>query len=121
MLMQFGGFVFKENPVKINIKYGRNLNMVNITGCGSIILNRGKTPRVAEGEGVIVGRNTLRKFTELMAVFDESEESKMLVLPNGETFWSFFSKLSMVGEGDVEKIRYSFEFVEDCVKGWQDG
>jgi hypothetical protein len=115
--MQFGEFVFKENPVKINVKYGRNLNRINVTGVGEIILNRGKAARTVEGEGVIVGYDALQRFNKLAVLFETSEEAKILVLPNGKAFWSHFSKLAMNGEGNVGKVRYSFEFVEDCTNG----
>jgi hypothetical protein len=115
MLMQFGKFVFKENPVKLNVKYGRKLILVNIPEIGELAQNRGKVARIVSGEGIFFGSNAFEEFEKLVTLFDTVEESKMLVLPDNEMFWGYFSKLSLNGEG-ANKVKYSFEFVEDCLK-----
>ncbi|GHV30795.1 hypothetical protein FACS189481_5440 [Clostridia bacterium] len=116
MLMQFGEFVFKENPIKINVKYARNLNLITIPGLGEIVQNKGKAARIVNGEGLFCGQSALKEFERLTTLFESSDDTKLLVLPSGEIFFGYFSKLLLMGEGSAEKVRYSFEFIEDCLR-----
>ncbi|MDR2817769.1 MAG: hypothetical protein LBB04_03535 [Oscillospiraceae bacterium] len=116
MLMQFGEFVFKENPIKINIKYARNLNLISIPGVGEIVQNKGRLARIVNGEGLLCGQSALKDFEKLTALFEASDDAKLLVLPSGEIFPGYFSKLLFMGEGSAERVRYSFEFVENCLQ-----
>ncbi|MDR1354153.1 MAG: hypothetical protein LBJ38_01305 [Oscillospiraceae bacterium] len=116
MLMQFGEFIFKENPAKLHLKRNRKLTLINISETVELVQNRGRMARVAEGEGVFLGQNALEEFKKLTTMFDSNEEAKMLVLPHKEMFWAYFSKLLLVGSG-MDWAKYTFEFVEDCLKG----
>ncbi|MGN1034102.1 MAG: LysM peptidoglycan-binding domain-containing protein [Oscillospiraceae bacterium] len=85
-------------------------------GVGSLAQNIGKSARIVCGESVLIGEDAINEFERLVALFDLSQESKPLILPNGEMFFSYFSKLEMNGDGKHKKINYSFEFMEDMLK-----
>lgn len=83
---------------------------------GSFAQNIGKAARIVRGESVFVGEDAIDEFERLVALFDLNQESKLLILPNGEMFFSYFSKLEMNGSGRHKRINYSFEFIEDMLK-----
>lgn len=116
MKMRFGDFVFLENPTKLNLIYSKNINVVCVPDVGSFAQNIGKSARIVRGESVLIGENAIDEFEKLVALFDLNQESKLLILPNGEMFFSYFSKLEMNGNGKHKKINYSFEFIEDMLK-----
>lgn len=116
MKMQFGSFVFLENPIKLNLTYSKNINIIFIPDVGEFAQNVGRAAKIVRGEALFTGENSNYEFEKLVAFFDLSQESKLLILPNGEMFFSYFSKLELKGEGGAKKINYSFEFIEDMQK-----
>ena len=90
--------------------------MVCVPDVGSFAQNIGKSARIVRGESVLIGEDAIDEFEKLVALFDLNQESKLLILPNGEMFFSYFSKLEMNGNGKHKKISYSFEFIEDMLK-----
>ncbi|MGN1039732.1 MAG: hypothetical protein ACI4PI_03545 [Oscillospiraceae bacterium] len=92
----------KSYKIEFNI-YSKNINVVCVPDVGSFAQNIGKSARSVRGESVLIGEDAIDEFERLVALFDLNQESKLLILPNGEMFFSYFSKLEMNGNGKHKK------------------
>lgn len=114
MKMKYKGFEFDVNPKEFELIAKKNMSKVDIPN--KSFINDEVNPKglLVKGKGCFVGANALEKAHLLLLLFNKSG-SDFLFLPTGDVVKAYFTNLDISYSGSLDKVEYSFEFLEDTL------
>lgn len=112
MKMKYKGFEFDVNPKEFQLLASKNISKIDIPN--KTFVNNEINPKglTVKGKGSLIGENALEKAHLLLLLFNKSG-SDFLFLPTGDVVKAYFADLNISYSGSLDKVDYSFEFVED--------
>lgn len=110
--LQFGGFVFANNPRKIEIGQVQNLAAYVLPFYGSVTQNLGAQCRTVHCEGEVFSSDAAQTADAAAEIRALCSRVETLSLPTGEQFSAVVSRFSCAEEGDGRVLAYELDFVE---------
>ncbi len=109
--MQFGTFVFPNNPESLHMTYRRNYEMKPTTDGLWSLNSPARQGCIIEGEGVFFGSDALATFQRLLP-FLKNGTTANLWLPGQSAIPAILVKLELMEEACEDYLRYRFTFAE---------
>ena len=112
--LQFGDFLFEQNPRRIEVTYARNVVTHAVPAWGAETQDLGPRCRVVRCEGEVfapTAEGAMAKLSTIGAACAGGGPA-MLYLPTGERFSAAASRFSYAAQGDGRVLSYALEFVE---------
>ena len=113
--MQFGDYIFKYNPEKIEVLQGESLVEHFFPGKGMAVQNMGRKTRKIKCYGVFTGKKLADTLSQI-DIFTKRHTTgtaKMLFVPGIEPFYAVVKEFAVDMQGDGRLIPYTILFVEE--------
>lgn len=110
--MKYKGFVFDINPKGFKLSAQKNIAKTNLPSSGFVNQELNNKGLVVTGNGSFIGKDAMEKAHLLLRLFNK-KGSDFLFLPTGDVVKAYFSDMSITYSASLEKVDYTFEFVED--------
>ena len=112
--MQFGTYLFDQNPRRIELSQAHNLAAHTLPGTGVAMQDTGPRCRTARCEGEVFGDTAdtaLDRLASLAAACAPGLRGT-LYLPTGEQFTAAGSRFAYTAQGDGRVLAYVIDFLE---------
>lgn len=109
--MQFGTFVWPNNPEKLTVKFRRNVEVKPTASGLWSVSNTARFGRVFSGEGVFYGADAYQSFRALCAYFYSGTKAT-LVHPQWDSAQAYLTELTVTEQAGENYLRYQFSFQE---------
>lgn len=113
--MSFKEYVWRNNPVNLQVRWENRLQEHRLPYVGSMLEGIGRKYRVVTGEGDFYGADCYEQFASLSKIFEEGG-SGYLNLPGMMPIRALFRSLEMRCEPVENLVRYRFEFWEEVIE-----
>ncbi len=110
--LKYKDFTFPHNPRSIQVESQSRTAALLRPGIGGLAQNLGPACRVVRGEGAFYGSTAAEHCRRLQQLQAESS-SGSLFIPSLAPMRAFFTKLTLLCEGDGSILVYQFEFTEE--------
>lgn len=110
--LQFGDYIFKINPEKIDVTLQNHMAYEVIPFKGERVRQLGKGVRKAVCKGVFWGATAKGAKDELDRFLNSAKEENLLFLPEEEPFFAVVNSWGAGCSGDGRVIPYTIVFLE---------
>jgi hypothetical protein len=112
--MQFGAYLFDQNPRRIELSRAHNLAAHTLPGTGVAMQDTGPRCRTARCEGEVFGDTADAALSRLAALAAACAPGlrATLYLPTGEQFAAAVSRFAYTAQGDGRVLAYVIDFLE---------